>query len=150
MEKLGIVKHIFSATKNDKKLPRPKKEQLEFIKDYGIKNDKFANKNLDRTVMIVGQIAYNLAKKEDINLEYGSLGENILVDFDPHDLDKDDTLYINGVELQRTEPCSLCTHLSRFDKRLPRVVQYHRGIYFKIKNGGIIHENLPIYKKRII
>lgn len=84
MKILGEVLEVFSATKESSGLPRPKVESLNLIKDYGIEFDKFAEKNLDQTVMIVGLKSYELAKSFNIDLELGSLGENILLDFDPH------------------------------------------------------------------
>ena len=39
---LGKVIATFSATKESSGLPRPKVENLNLIKDYGIENDKFA------------------------------------------------------------------------------------------------------------
>ena len=87
MKILGEVLEVFSATKESSGLPRPKVESLNLIKDYGIEFDKFAEKNLDQTVMIVGLKSYELAKSFNIDLELGSLGENILLDFDPHDFE---------------------------------------------------------------
>jgi MOSC domain-containing protein YiiM len=145
LKKLGIVKDTFSANKNHSGLPRPKVEQLECIKDFGIKDDKFANKNLDRTVMIVGQIAYDIAKENNIQLKNGSLGENILLDFDPHILNKDNIISIGDVKLQLTYECSICNHLSCFDSKLPKLVENHRGLYCKILTNGIIKNNQEVF-----
>ena len=68
MKILGEVLEVFSATKESSGLPRPKVESLNLIKDYGIEFDKFAEKNLDQTVMIVGLKSYELAKSFNINL----------------------------------------------------------------------------------
>jgi hypothetical protein len=43
---------IFSAKKGQSGLPRPKVDKLELILDFGIKDDKFAGKDIDKAVMI--------------------------------------------------------------------------------------------------
>lgn len=76
MKKLGKVIGTFSATKESKSSsPRPKVEILNLIKDFGIKNDKFAQKDLDKTVMVLGVNSYEVSLQNNINLEFGSLGE---------------------------------------------------------------------------
>lgn len=147
MKKLGNVVDTFSAPKGFKGSVRPKVEKLEMIKDHGIKDDKFAAKDIERSVMIVGTIAYDIAKENNIELEHGSLGENILMDFDPHTLDVGDTIQIQDVKLQLTEECSVCSHLGVHDKRLPKLVAKHRGVYCKILDDGIIKKGQEICKQ---
>jgi MOSC domain-containing protein YiiM len=143
---LGKTIGTFSAPKGYKGDVRPKTELLEMIKDHGIKDDKFAGKDVKRSVMIVGTIAYNIAKENEIDLEHGSLGENILLDFDPHSLDVGDIIQVGEVKLKLTEACSICSHLSVHDKRLPKLVAKHRGVYCEILNDGIIKKDLDICK----
>lgn len=138
MKNIGKVLEIFSATKESSGLPRPKVEQLNLIKDFGIENDKFAGKKLDQTVMIVGLDSYEIAKKHNIDLEIGSLGENILLDFDPHVYEVGDIFQIGESQIQITQVCTVCNHLSVFDKELPKLLKNHRGLYCKILNSGII------------
>lgn len=141
MKTIGKVVEIFSANKESSGLPRPKVERLNLIKDFGIENDKFAGKKLDQTVMIVGQKSYEIAKDNNINLSFGSLGENILLDFDPHDLKVDDILYIGETQIQITQVCTVCSHLSVFGENLPKLLKNHRGLYCKILNSGIIFKD---------
>jgi MOSC domain-containing protein YiiM len=147
MTKLGIVKGVFSADINHKGMPRPQKDEIELIFEHGIKDDKFAGKNLDQTVMIIGLHTYDIAKQNGIDLEYGSFGENILLDFDPHTLDENTTLFINGAEVELTYNCSICKHLKVFDSKLPNLVKDIRGVYFKVNKSGTVHENTPVYIK---
>ena len=146
MSVLGKTLATFSAPKGFKGSVRPKTELLEMIKDHGIKDDKFADKDVKRSVMIVGDIAYTIAKDHDINLEYGSLGENLLLDFDPHDLDVGDIIQVGEVRLRLTEACSVCAHLAVHDKRLPKLLAKHRGVYCEILDDGIIKKDLEICK----
>ena len=94
MKELGKVLKTFSATKESSGLPRPIVPMLNLIEDYGIQNDKFAGKKLDQTVMIVGVKSYEIAKENNIELTFGCLGENILLDFDPHSFQVGKELFI--------------------------------------------------------
>ena len=117
-----------------------RKEQKELIlkKDYGIRGDKFAGKKLEQSVMIVGDIAYKIAKENGIALPEAALGENILLNFDPHTLNIGDRLQIGSAILEISLACTLCNHLLVYDKRLPKLILKHRGIYCKVVKDGII------------
>lgn len=141
MNNLGNVLETFSATKESSGLPRPKVKGLNLIKDFGIENDKFAGKKLDQTVMIVGLKSYEIAKEKGINLEFGCLGENILLDFDPHELEIGTNLIFQDAIIQITQVCTVCSHLSVFDETLPLLLKGHRGVYCKIINGGLISKD---------
>lgn len=143
---LGKVVEIFSAKKEQSGLPRPRVENLNLIKDYGIEFDKFALKDLDSTVMIVGVNSYELAKKNNISLEYGSLGENILLDFNPHDYKVGTRLIVEDAVLEVTQKCTICNHLSVFGKKLPLIIKDCRGLYCKIIKSGIIKKNMLVTK----
>lgn len=141
MNNLGKVLETFSATKESSGLPRPKVKELNLIKDFGIENDKFARKKLDQTVMIVGLKSYEIAKEKGINLEFGCLGENILLDFDPHELEIGINLIFQDAIIQITQVCTVCSHLSVFDETLPLLLKGHRGVYCKIINSGLISKD---------
>ena len=147
MKNIGKVIEIFSADKNSSGLPRPIVDNLNIIEGYGIKNDKFAGKDENKALMIVGIDAYTIAKENDINIEFGSLGENILFDFNPHDYKVGTIFYINEVRLQITQNCTICNHLSIFGKELPSLVRHHRGLYCRILSSGIITKENTVYIK---
>lgn len=146
MKTLGKVVDTFSAPKGFKGSIRPKVDELQMIKEHGIKDDKFAGKDVTRTVMIVGMKAYDIAKENSIDIGFGSLGENILMDFDPHTLNVGDIIQIEDVKLELTEECSICSHLGVHDKRLPKLVAKHRGVYCKILEDGIVKKGQEICK----
>jgi len=132
----GEVLGTFSAPKGVSGLPRPKVERLILKKGYGIEGDKFAGGKEYKTVMIVGKRPYDMAKELGIELEGGSLGENILFDFDPHEFAIGTIFQIGTAQIQITDSCTLCQHLSIFDKRLPKLVRDNRGLYCKIVSDG--------------
>ena len=141
---LGKVLNTFSATKESSGSPRPLVFQLNLIKDYGIENDKFAGKKLEQTVMIVGIQSYEIAKDNGINLEFGSLGENILLDFDPHILEVGTKLIIEDSIIEITQICTVCNHLAVFNENLPLLLKGHRGLYCKIIKSGIISKDMIV------
>ena len=144
MKNLGKVLKTFSATKESSGLPRPEVEELNLIVDYGIENDKFAGKKLNQTVMIVGIQSYEIANQNDIELEFGTLGENILLDFDPHIFEVGKQLSFGDSIMEITQICTVCNHLSVFHKKLPALLKSHRGLYCKIIKDGIIKENMIV------
>lgn len=146
MKNIGSVIGTFSATNETKSsMPRPKVDELKLIVDYGIENDKFANKDIDRTVMIVGINTYNLANENGMSLEFGSLGENILFDFDPHQFDIGQQFIIGETIIEITEKCTICNHLAVFGKGLPKLVKDCRGLYCKIIKGGSVKSSSITY-----
>lgn len=144
MKNIGKVIETFSATKESSGLPRPKVENLNLIKDYGIENDKFAGKKLEQTVMIVGLKSYEIAKENGIDLQLGSLGENILLDFDPHDFEVGTNLKIGDSVIEITQNCTVCNHLAVFGESLPMLLKNHRGLYCKIIEGGNIEKEMLV------
>ncbi|WP_331774380.1 MOSC domain-containing protein [Sulfurospirillum sp. 1612] len=148
MEKiqLGIVKEVCSADKSSSGLPRPLVETLILKEGYGIEQDKFAGGDLEKTVMIIGTHSYDMAKAHGMDLKPGSYGENILFDFDPHELDVTNRLKVGDAIIEITQKCTLCNHLSVFGAKLPKLIKNHRGLYCKIIKGGVITRGSVAYK----
>ena len=138
--KLGKVLNLYIAPVGTSGL-RKEKESINLKENYGIADDKFANKELEKSVMIVGTKPYNIAKSENIELPNCALGENILLDFDPHTLKIGTKLSIGNAIIEITEQCTLCNHLTKYSKNLPKLIVKHRGVYCKILKDGIIKNN---------
>jgi len=147
MKKLGRIEAIFSSTKDNKSKIRPCVKELIMIKNHGIKNDKFAQKNSKKEVMLISKQAYKLAEENNIKLERGALGENILVDFNPHDLKEGSILIIDEVQLLLTQACSICKHLSVYNENLPVLLANIRGVYAQVLNKGTVQKNAHIFIK---
>lgn len=145
MTSIGKILNTFSAKKGQSGLPRPIVKSLTLINGYGIEFDKFAGEDEEKSVMIVGKFAYDLAKENEINLKEGSLGENILFDFNPHDYPVGTIFQIDNTVIQITQNCTICNHLAVFDNDLPILVQDCRGLYCKILQGGEIKKGSSVY-----
>ncbi len=123
----------------DSAAKRVEKEKLE-LDENGILDDKFYAKNKDRLILITSVTAYRLAKESGIELAYGSLGENILIDNDVKDLTIGSQFRIGAVVLEITQNCTLCKGLSTLDPNLPDILKHDRGIFAKSVITGIIRK----------
>lgn len=116
---------------------RVEKNQLELNED-GILEDKFYGKNLNRSVLLTTVESYQLASAHGIEMPYGSLGENLLVDFNPYTLPIGTKIQIGSVIVEITQNCTICNHLSKIDKALPKLLEADRGIFVKVMKPGFI------------
>ncbi len=121
---------------------RESRDSIELKENFGVIDDKFAGnpKKIHRSVMIVGTKAYTMAKEAGIEMPEVALGENILLDFDPHTLDIGAKLAIGEAILEITTACTLCSHLKQYHKDLPKLIVKHRGIYCRVLKSGIINK----------
>ena len=111
----------------------------------GIVNDKHYNKNIDRTVLIASLESYDLAKHHDIDLAYGFLGENVLIDYNPYHLTAGSRLKIGKVTFEISQLCTLCKSLTKIDSKLPTLLKDDRGIFAKVLEPGSIKAGDDIY-----
>ncbi|HIP45381.1 MAG TPA: MOSC domain-containing protein [Sulfurospirillum arcachonense] len=110
----------------------------------GIVGDKHHGKDINRSVLISSTYSYELAKKNDIDLKYGELGENILVNFNPYTLDLGERVRIGSVILEISQKCPICKTLSCINKKLPLLLKKDRGIFAKVIKEGTITNNSEI------
>ncbi|WP_428739374.1 MOSC domain-containing protein [Sulfurimonas sp.] len=136
--KTGKVIKLFT-TLDDANKTRVSPESITVDND-GVYEDKFYAKDLLRSVLITSLESYEIAKKEAIEIEYGSLGENILVDINPYDLVPGETLQIGETTLEITQNCTLCKGLSSVNSQLPKVLKNDRGIFAKVISGKSVIE----------
>ena len=135
MKHIGNVKKLFISNKDSKK-----RIEVEYINcdEDGIIGDKFYKKDKNRSILLSSLYSYKKAQENNININHGILGENILLDFDPHKLPLGTKIYIADVILQISQECTICNHLSSIDKKLPKLLSKDRGIFsYTIKNGVI-------------
>lgn len=138
----GKVLKLFISQKGEKK--RLSKETLSIDK-LGVVEDKFYNKDINRLILITSTDAYEIAKENQIELELGDLGENILIEGNINHLKVGDRFRIGKAVLEITQNCTLCNGLSLLDSKLPKVLKDDRGIFAKavgdkseIKIGDVI------------
>ncbi len=135
MKNVGKVLNLFVSVQGSSK--RVEKE-LCHLDEKGIIEDKYHDTNINRSVLITSEASYALAKKNNIEMPFGSLGENILIDYNPYHLTAGDQLRIGEVLLEISQNCTMCDHLSKIDEKLPTLLQNDRGIFAKVIKGGMI------------
>jgi len=130
----GTVLELFLSKKDV-----GKESRTEILLDEnGIVEDKFYAKDTSRSILIASIESYLLAEQHGIDAQYGSLGENILVNINPYHLNKGDVLSVGEVELEITQNCTICNSLAKIDAKLPKILKSNRGIFAKtLKNGKI-------------
>lgn len=138
--KVGNVLNLFYSTDKG----RVSTEELHFDKK-GVVEDKYYNKNIDRSVLITTIESYLLAKEHGIEASYSALGENLLIDYNPYGLNEGDVLLVGDVKLEISQHCTLCKSLSRVDSRLPKLLKDHRGIFAKVIDAGKVKKGDVIY-----
>jgi MOSC domain-containing protein YiiM len=122
------------VTKNDANKTREMPSEIE-VDEYGIIGDKFYAKDANRAILITSTQSYALTKKNGIDIDEGSLGENLLIDISPYHLLPGEQLRVGETTLEITQNCTLCKGLSSLNAKLPKLLKDDRGIFAKVING---------------
>ncbi len=137
-KRVGKVLKLFISVKDANGLTKTIEQNEIALDDKGVLKDKFYAKDPMRSILISALESYTLAKENNIDMPYGSLGENILIDLNPYDLHPGDQLKIGEVILEITQGCTLCKGLSKVDTKAPKLLKKHRGIFAKtVTNGNL-------------
>ncbi|MFK5938661.1 MAG: MOSC domain-containing protein [Sulfurimonas sp.] len=138
--KVGKILELFYSTNNG----RVNATKLSLDKK-GVIEDKYYDKDIQRSVLMASLESYELASSHGINAPYSALGENILLDYNPYHLKPGVRLSVGDLVLEISQNCTLCNSLSKVDKRLPKLLKDDRGIFAKVINSGIINKGDNIY-----
>ena len=138
MKEIGKVLNLFKSKK--------KVDEL-LLDESGVVGDKFYGKDKNRSVLLISQHSYEIAQKEGIYPPKGTLGENILLSFNPYNLKLGTKLYIANAVLEISQNCTLCNSLSKVDAKLPKLLKNDRGIFARVVKGGLIKKNDKIFLK---
>ena len=135
MKNVGKVINLFVSVQGSS--TRVEKESVN-LDPKGIIEDKYYDTNINRSVLITSEASYTLANDHNIQLPFGSLGENILINYNPYHLTAGDQLRMGDVILEISQNCTMCDHLSKIDKNLPELLKDDRGIFARVIQGGVI------------
>lgn len=141
-ELVGEVLELFVSEKS--KSERTPKTVIE-LNNKGVVDDKFYAKDRERSVLLTTIESYDMAMRENIHMSYGTLGENILIDYNPYGLAMRQQIQVGEVLLEVTQNCTICNHLSVIDKKLPSLLKKDRGIFVKVVESGFIAKGDKIY-----
>ena len=140
LPKSGKILELFYSTNNG----RVNTTKLT-LDGKGVIEDKYYNKDIQRSVLITSQESYKLAASHGINAPYSALGENILIDYNPYHLRPGARLKIGDLELEISQNCTLCKSLAKVDARLPKLLKDDRGIFARVISSGTIRKGDNIY-----
>ena len=135
MKNVGKVANLFVSIQGSS--TRVEKESVN-LDPKGIIEDKYYDTNINRSVLITSEASYTLANDHNIQLPFGSLGENILINYNPYHLTAGDQLRMGDVILEISQNCTMCDHLSKIDEDLPELLKDDRGIFARVIQGGVI------------
>jgi len=142
VKNVGKVLNLFVSVQGSSK--RVEKEMFH-LDTKGIIEDKYHDTNINRSVLITSEASYDLANRNNIQMPFGSLGENILIDYNPYHLTAGDQLRIGETLLEISQNCTMCDHLSKIDENLPTLLKEDRGIFAKVIKGGVVQKGDDIY-----
>ena len=111
----------------------------------GVVEDKYYNKDIDRSVLIASKQSYDLALQNGIEVPYSTLGENLLIDYNPYHLKAGTQIVINDLVLEISQNCTLCNSLAKVDEKLPLLLKNDRGIFAKVITSGTVSKGNNIY-----
>jgi len=116
------------------------------IDQAGVIGDKFYNKEKARSILVTSDASYQMVRDEEIEIPEGSLGENILIDYNLYHLQGGDKLLLgDDVVLQITQNCTLCKSLTKVNSRLPKLLKDDRGLFVMTITGGKVKRGDPVY-----
>ena len=139
---LANVVELYVTASSDE--PRVIKDELQ-LENEGVVGDKFYGKDMNRLILITSLDAYKMVKEKDIDIEHGSLGENILVDGSIKNLKLGDRFNVGDVTLEITQNCTLCNGLSKINSKLPKLLKDDRGVFAKAVTCGTIKKGDIVY-----
>ena len=144
----SLVGKVLNTFIFDTKMAYRQEKVLLEVDNKGILNDKYYDTNINRSILITSKESYTLASSLNISIPFGSLGENLLIDYNPYHLNTGDKIKIGEVILEISQNCTICEHLSKIDERLPTLLKEDRGIFAKVIVRGKITVGDEIYLKR--
>ena len=140
--KVGSVLRLFTSKSGTSERFLEQKLSLD---TNGVVNDKFYAKNVERSVLIATTDSYDLVATYGIEMPFGYLGENILMDFNPYALEVGSKLKIGTAILEISQHCTICNHLTTIDVKIPTLLKNDRGVFAKVVQDGEICDGDDVY-----
>jgi MOSC domain-containing protein YiiM len=137
-ENIGTILGLFISIEGSSK--RINKKSIN-VDEKGILIDKFYDKDIQRSILLSSQKAYDLLKNNNIEASYGAIGENIVLSINPYDLDIGTKILLGNAVLEITQHCTLCSGLKSIDRTAPKLLKDDRGVFAKVIESGTICEN---------
>jgi len=141
-KKVGQILKLFISAKNN---PQRTAKTSVVVNKLGVLEDKFYDKDVQRSILIASTDSYDLVSSHNIEMPFGYLGENLLMDYNPYTLAIGTQLKIGDAVLEISQNCTICNHLTTIDSRIPSILKDDRGIFVKVVSGGKIRAGDEVY-----
>ncbi len=131
---------VIALHAGSERLGKPARSRLE-LRHEGVVGDRHFGGDPDRAVLLVAQRNYLELAERGIELPYGSLGENLVLELDgpaATRLRPGARLRIGGALLEVTSHCSVCGALARLHPSLPKLARGRRGLYARVGMAGTV------------
>lgn len=138
MKNVGKILKLFISIKDENGETESIEKDKISLDSEGVLNDKFYAKDPHRSILLSSIESYRIAQENNLKMPYGSLGENILMDYNPYHLQVGDQIKVGELTLEITQNCTLCKGLSKVDSKAPKLLKEHRGIFAKTVTDGTI------------
>lgn len=103
----------------------------------GAQGDRHYGRSEARALLLVPEATYEAIAAEGIEIDHGSLGENLVVSGLPAEgLARGTTLQIGEVSAEVADGCTVCSSLAQVDPRLPKLSYRRRGVYLRVTRPG--------------
>ncbi|MFC2074475.1 MOSC domain-containing protein [Campylobacterota bacterium] len=145
LNNVGQVLELFISVKDENGNTVTISQDTLDLDTGGVLKDKFHAKDPGRSILLSSIESYTLAQQNNIDMPYGALGENILMDFNPYKLQVGDRLTVGDVIVEITQECTLCKGLSKVSPKAPKLLKEHRGIFAKTVTPGTIKKGDTVY-----
>ncbi len=140
--KVGSVLRLFTSKSGTSERFLEQKLSLDV---NGVVDDKFYGKNIERSVLIASTASYELVSTYGIEMPFGYLGENILLDYNPYALEVGTKLKMGDAILEISQHCTICNHLTTIDVKIPTLLKNDRGVFAKVVQDGEIYAGDDVY-----
>lgn len=129
---------------SDKKGPKKEISSIKVIENFGIENDFHAKRDSDRQISILSDEIFQAKKdeliKNNIKIEYGAFGENIIIEGIEFDKIRIGTKFIfnSGVELEIKVIGKNCPSPCIIHNLTGSCIMPQYGIFCRVLKGGVI------------
>ena len=131
--------HVLGLFRSDAQSGERCQEQRIHVDIPGIESDKHFGKRAERSILVTTRYSYEKAARSGIDMPFGSLGENIVLDIDPQLLKRPGSrLKIGSAILEIVQNCTICKSLANVDDSLPELLRDDRGVFARCLQKGII------------
>lgn len=111
----------------------------------GAVGDRHYGRSADRALLLVPEATYRALRAEDIDVPFGSLGENLVVSGLPaDDLVPGTRLAIGAATFEVAGGCTVCASLAQVHPRLPKASYRRRGVYLRVPQPMRLHAGEPV------